>query len=98
MNIRKGDLKKLVYTEDTDTLLQDGLYKVTEGLTTVEEILRLIELDFDEQYQGKKVILNDNDPTPQPLNNEINNSSDNNAKVGPRTLNDFISNNERKNF
>ena len=43
--IKKEDLRKLVYTNDTTTLLQDGLKKVLEGKTTIEEILRLVELD-----------------------------------------------------
>lgn len=41
----KENLKKLVYTGDTTTLMQDGLQKVLEGKTTIEEILRLVELD-----------------------------------------------------
>ena len=44
-NIRKDALRKLVYTKDTTTLLQDGLYKVLAGFTTISEILKLIDLD-----------------------------------------------------
>jgi type IV pilus assembly protein PilB len=47
-NVRKEDLRKLVYTGDVTTLLQDGINKVLEGETTVEEILKLIELDNDD--------------------------------------------------
>ena len=43
--ISKENLRKLVYNNDTDTLLQDGLKKVLQNLTTIEEILRLVELD-----------------------------------------------------
>lgn len=43
--IKKEKLRELVYTDDVDTLLQDGLYKVLEGYTTIEEILNRIELD-----------------------------------------------------
>ena len=46
--IRKEDLRKLVYTSDVTTLLQDGLEKVIQGYTTFEELLKLIELDDDE--------------------------------------------------
>lgn len=51
-NISKDDLRKLVYTSDVTTLLEDGLEKVLEGYTTFEEIYRLIEIenDLDEQY------------------------------------------------
>lgn len=47
-NIRKEKLRKLVYQSDVTTLLQDGFEKVVEGLTTFEEILKLIELDNDD--------------------------------------------------
>lgn len=43
--IPKEKLRELVYKGDTKTLLQDGLQKVVDGSTTVEEILRLVELD-----------------------------------------------------
>lgn len=47
-NIRKEDLRKLVYQKDaTTTLLEDGLLKVMEGLTSFEEILRVIDIDDD---------------------------------------------------
>ena len=41
----KEELRKLVYKGDTTTLLQDGLQKVLQNKTTIEEILRLVELD-----------------------------------------------------
>src|SRR5574344_1816871 len=47
-NIRKEDLRKLVYEKSkTQTLLQDGLMKVVNGLTSFEEILRVIDVDED---------------------------------------------------
>jgi len=47
-NISKEKLRELVYARDAATLLQDGLQKVLQGYTTIEEILKLIELDDDE--------------------------------------------------
>ena len=45
-NVRKEELRKLVYEKaGTITLLQDGLTKVIEGKTSLEEVLKLIELD-----------------------------------------------------
>lgn len=44
-NIRKDELRNLVYSKDTTTMVQDGLYKVLAGFTTTEEILKLVELD-----------------------------------------------------
>ena len=43
--IPKENLRKLVYSGDTTTLLQDGLQKVVQNVTTIEEVLRLVELD-----------------------------------------------------
>lgn len=47
-NLRKEKLRTLVYQSDVTTLLQDGFEKVIDGLTTFEEILKIIELDNDE--------------------------------------------------
>ena len=47
-NIRKEELRKLVYSENVHTLLQDGLIKVAQGLTSFEEIIKLIELDVED--------------------------------------------------
>ena len=44
-NIGKEKLRNLVYNSEVITLLQDGLFKVIGGFTSIEEILRLIELD-----------------------------------------------------
>lgn len=47
-NARKEDLRKLVYGNgETSTLLEDGLMKVMNGLTSFEEILRVIDIDDD---------------------------------------------------
>ncbi len=43
--VSKEELRNLVYQGDTTTLLQDGLTKVLQNITTIEEILRLVELD-----------------------------------------------------
>ncbi len=47
-NVRKDDLRKLVYAEgETATLLEDGLTKVINGLTSMEEIVRVIDIKDD---------------------------------------------------
>ena len=43
--LRKDELRKLVYTNNVITLIQDGLFKVIAGFTTFDEILKLVELD-----------------------------------------------------
>lgn len=50
--IRRDKLRELVYKSDVVTLLQDGLYKVANGLTTFEELLKIIELDDDDKVAG----------------------------------------------
>ena len=50
-NIRRDELRKLVYTSDVTTLLQDGLQKVLDGTTTFDEIYKLIEID--NELEGK---------------------------------------------
>jgi len=51
-NLQRDDLRKLVYTENVTTLLQDGLEKVLEGVTSFNEIYKLIEIDdeLDSHY------------------------------------------------
>lgn len=58
-NIRKEKLRELVYKADVTTLLQDGLEKVIEGYTTFEEVLKLIELDDDENVVAGPMDLKD---------------------------------------
>ena len=51
-NMERDQLRELVYNSDVTTLLQDGLEKVMTGLTTVEELLKIIELENDEKEAG----------------------------------------------
>ena len=67
--VPKEELRKLVYKGDTTTLLQDGLTKVLQNITTIEEILRLVELD-DESVK----IVTGKDTTPS--DSDQSNSSD----------------------
>jgi len=46
-NIRKEELRKLVYGKEANTLLKDGLIKVMEGFTSMDEILRVIDVNDD---------------------------------------------------
>ena len=52
-NLERKELRELVYgDDDTYTLLQDGLIKAVQGITTIEEILKLVELDDSEPEKG----------------------------------------------
>ena len=65
---RKEELRKLEYSENVHTLLQDGLIKVAQGLTSFEEIIKLIELDVED------IVI------PKGENAENNNVQDNNIE------------------
>ncbi|MDD4036400.1 MAG: ATPase, T2SS/T4P/T4SS family, partial [Bacilli bacterium] len=57
--IKKDKLRELVYKSDVSTLLQDGLEKVRAGLTTMEEIVKLIEFEDDGAVDGENTSLKD---------------------------------------
>ena len=46
-NVRKQELRKEVYGKDANTLLKDGLIKVIEGYTSMDELVRVIDIDDD---------------------------------------------------
>lgn len=46
-DVNKEDLRELVYNGDTTTLLQDSLEKVSLGITTFNEVARVVEIDSD---------------------------------------------------
>ncbi len=48
--ITRDKLRELVYQADITTLLQDGIEKVVNGLTSFEEVLKLIELEGEDAY------------------------------------------------
>ena len=55
-NIRKNILRNLVYKKsDVTSLLEDGLEKVVAGLTSIEEILRVIDVDDDIGEEDKGI-------------------------------------------
>ncbi len=71
--IRRDQLRDLVYKSDVNTLLEDGLEKVLMGLTTVEEVIKLIELEDDEKGSrayGLKMALNNTALTKENNNTE----------------------------
>ena len=69
--VPKEELRKLVYTNDTTTLLQDGLQKVIQNITTIEEILRLVELDDE----STKIVLKQEEKNNININNKITNNN-----------------------
>ena len=60
-NLRKEQLRKLVYTSDVTTLLQDGLEKVVEGYTTFEEVLKIFpQMNYLSQLELLENIIKEN--------------------------------------
>lgn len=56
-DVAKEEFRRLVYGEsDTITMLEDGLQKVLNGYTSFEEILKLIELEDDDQLSNNNII------------------------------------------
>lgn len=51
-NMKKEKLRHLVYNSDVISLLKDGINKVIDGETTLEELLKLIELDDEESLRS----------------------------------------------
>ena len=62
-NLEKDDLRRLVYTSNVTTLLQDGLHKVLNEQTTFEEIYRIIDIDSDSNEIYSIEQKNDNNNT-----------------------------------
>ena len=70
-NIPKDSLRRLVYSTDTKTLLQDGLEKVVQGITTIEEVLRVVEIDDENQ----RILLNNGEAVDSNLNSQEQNTN-----------------------
>ena len=65
--VTKAELRELVYSDDVITLLQDGLYKVIAGLTSTEEVIKLVEADdeLNAETKMKHTINKNNQVLPQ---------------------------------
>ena len=70
--VPKAQLRELVYGSDVITLLQDGLYKVIAGLTSIEEVIKLTEADDEvnaeeriKSLKAKQIPVQENNITQQ---------------------------------
>lgn len=72
-NVRKEELRRLVYGKDANTLLKDGLIKVMEGFTSMDEILRVIDVNDDFGADDKEI----KDAVIGKVSNSTNNSTPN---------------------
>ena len=92
-NIRKDALRELVYNSDVITLLQDGLEKVESGMTTFEEILKIIELEDDEKLANASSLSRALADTKIANSTEITNQLTSNTTPPNQTVNQTIQNN-----
>ena len=76
-DLPREKLKELVYTNNVTTLLQDGLEKVLEGITTFEEIYKNVAIDneLDSKYDNLD------------YDTELNNINQTNQEISKQTLN-----------
>ena len=98
---KKEELRKLVYTDNVITMLQDGLYKVLAGFTTLEEVLKLVDVEddvFEEKNENNLITDNKEDKTSiitdeksinTNNNNNVNNSN-NIIDITPTPINPTI--------
>lgn len=91
-NVRKDKLRHLVYSSDVISLLKDGITKVLEGLTTLEELLKIIELDDDEVVHstGLENAIQVDDITKESSNEKDLEESNENLKDTPLTDTDSV--------
>jgi len=73
-NKKKEEIRKLIYDRgNTTSLLDDGLVKVINGLTSFEEVLRVIDIEDDlgeEQKELKNAIIGKNEQKETLLSSE----------------------------
>lgn len=102
-NLRRDELRQLVYTNNVTTLLQDGLQKVLDGITTFEEIYKLIEIDnelqgnytdydYDDDISNQEVIKENIQSTEDNTNGNEFKSIDNPTNINTSTIisDDFL--------
>lgn len=68
-NISRASLRELIYNKNVKTLLQDGLEKVIEGKTSIEEVLKNIDIDDDYSSLFSKKMDEDIESLDEPLEN-----------------------------
>ena len=107
--VDKATLRNLVYHSDVTNMLTDGLEKVEQGLTSLEEIIKIIELDddsetsqninklqqaiYDSRHSDKEIALNSIVLDPVAAPKANNNITETPAVTNPVTANPTPENN-----
>lgn len=74
-NVSKEELREMVYGSGVSTLLEDGLNKVVNGITSFNEIMTLIELDDESKFINNSNFVDAMNQTRENIKNQNNNSS-----------------------
>ena len=87
--LKKEELRKMVYTDKTITMLQDALIKCLNGETNFEEVYRVIEMendDGDDYTSELTAAINEaRDPNASPLPGTTINAENLNIQLGGAT-------------
>ena len=88
-DLKKEELRKMVYTDKTITMLQDALIKCLNGETNFEEVYRVIEMENDDgdDYTSEltAAISEARDPNAAPLPGTTINAENLNIQLGGAT-------------
>ena len=106
--VRREKLRDMIYKKDVRTLFQDGLLKVIDGTTSIEEVFRLVEAEDDvdniytneEEVEVKELHDNNKDENKDTnINNidTINNNNINNIINDDTNINTSTSTNTNTN-
>lgn len=63
----REDLHRMIYKQGTLTVFQDGMMKVLDGITTIEEIFRIVDEDDDIYSEVKVKKLEEEQPIEQKI-------------------------------
>ena len=77
-NVSKEELREMVYGSGVKTLLEDGLNKIKNGITSFNEIMTLIELDDESKFAGNTNFLNAMHQTKNNIKENISNNIEQN--------------------
>lgn len=69
--LSKDELRSMVYTNKTITMLQDALGKALAGLTSFDEVYRVIEIEDDDNSSGESLTKAISDSTSAPVQQQV---------------------------
>jgi hypothetical protein len=92
LNAKKDKIRELIYNrQDVKTLLEDGLDKALKGITSLEEIIKLIEVD-DYIKEKKHINTNIEEENQTEQNSVFNESFETNNNYSKKSIEPKVSN------